>query len=33
MPAIPLGRYWRYDRADVLAWLNCATISVLRSRE
>jgi excisionase family DNA binding protein len=22
MPAIPLGRYWRYDRTDVLAWLE-----------
>jgi excisionase family DNA binding protein len=22
MPAIPLGRYWRYDRADVLAWIQ-----------
>ena len=21
MPAIPLGRYWRYDRGDVLAWV------------
>ena len=22
MPAIPLGRYWRYDRDDVLAWVE-----------
>jgi excisionase family DNA binding protein len=22
MPAIPLGRYWRYDREDVLGWLE-----------
>jgi len=22
MPAIRLGRYWRYDRGDVLAWLE-----------
>ena len=22
MPAIPLCRYWRYDREDVLGWLE-----------
>lgn len=22
MPCVPLGRYRRYDRADVLAWLE-----------
>ena len=22
LPAVQLGRYWRYDRAEVLAWLE-----------